>query len=273
MEHLWVNGTSLRVTQAGPAQAPAVVFSNSLGADLSMWDAQAYDMAKDFRVVRMDARGHGGSAASEGDYTLDLLANDVLAVMDRLDIQQAHFVGLSLGGMLGQVLGARAGARFASLTLCATFAEAPRQMWADRVDAVRNAGVAPLVEGTLERWFTPAFRAGAPDAMESVRKMILGTSAIGYSGCAAAIRDMDLTGVPEQIHIPTLVIAASQDPSATPEAMRKLHARIPRAQYAEMDDAAHVFPLEKPQQTTALIAGFLRNVQSMADGTAAPIRA
>lgn len=262
MEHLWVNGTTLRIEQTGPADAPAVVFSNSLGADLSMWDGQASVLQRDFRVIRMDTRGHGGSDATTGDYTLGLLADDVLAVMDRLDIGRAHFVGLSLGGMIGQVLGARAGARFESLTLCATFAEAPRQMWADRVEAVRKSGLGPMVEGTLERWFTPAFRASHPAVMEATRKMILGTSVQGYAGCAAAIRDMDLTGVPESIAVPTLLIAASQDPSAPPDAMKALHARIPDAAFVEIENAAHVFTLEQPAKAAALLHAFVHETEA-----------
>lgn len=258
MEHLWVNGNLLRVVQAGPAQAPAVILSNSLGADLSMWDELAKDLVRYFRVIRMDTLGHGGSAAAAGDYSLNQLADDVLAVMDSLNIRRAHFIGLSLGGMIGQVLGATSGSRFESLTLCATFADAPRQMWADRVDAVRATGVAPLVDGTIERWFTPAFRETETKTIAAVRKMITDTSVNGYAGCAAAIRDMDLTGVPEQIKIPTLVIAAAQDPSATPEAMKALHARIPGAHYAEIAGAAHLFPLEKPDETSRLILSFLQ---------------
>ena len=259
-----MNGISLRVAQTGPAQGPAVILSNSLGADLSMWDAQAEALARHFRVIRLDTRGHGHSEAPVGDYSLAMLADDVLAVMDQLGVRRAHFIGLSLGGMIGQVLGARSGSRFASLTLCATFATTPRQLWADRVEAVRAAGVAPLVEATLERWFTPQFRAQSPHVIDSVRKMIAGTSAAGYAGCAAAIRDMDLTGVPEQIKAPTLVIAAAQDPSAPPEAMRHLHTRIQGARYAEINDAAHVFPLEKPAEATTLIMNFLQDVQANA---------
>jgi len=161
VEHLRVNGILFRVEQAGPAHAPAVVMSNSLAADMSMWDAQADVLAREFRVIRVDTRGHGGSEATEGDYSLELLADDVLGIMDKLAIRRAHFIGLSLGGMIGQVLGARSGARFESLTLCATFADAPRQLWADRVEAVRSTGVAPLVEGTIERWFTPEFQSCA----------------------------------------------------------------------------------------------------------------
>lgn len=262
MEHLWVNGVSLRVDQAGPANAPAVVFSNSLGADLSMWDSQADALAKEFRVVRMDTRGHGGSTATDGDYTLQALADDVLDVMDRLHIRRAHFVGLSLGGMIGQILGARSPGRFESLTLCATFGTAVRQMWSDRVDSVRKSGIAPMVEGTLERWFTPAHRATHPDQMERTRQMILGTTVEGYAGCAAAIRDMNLSNVSEQIRLPTLLIAAGQDPSATPEAMKALHARIPDAEYVEIPDAAHLFTLEKPAEATALIHGFLQRTMA-----------
>lgn len=262
MEHLWVNGSSLRIDQAGPANAPTVIFSNSLGADLSMWDSQVDALTKDFRIVRMDTRGHGGSTATDGDYTLHTLADDVLDVMDRLRIKRAHFVGLSLGGMIGQILGARSPARFESLTLCATFGSAPRKMWADRVDAVRKSGIAPLVEGTLERWFTPAYRATHADQMERTRRMILGTTVKGYAGCAAAIRDMNLTDVPEQIRLPTLLIAAGQDPSATPEAMQALHARIPDAEYVEIPDAAHLFTLEKPAEAAALIHGFLQRTMA-----------
>lgn len=261
MEHLRVNGILFRVEQMGSADAPAVVLSNSLGSDMSMWGFQTQVLAEKYRVICVDTRGHGGTEASDGDYSLDLLADDVLGVMDSLNVQRAHFIGLSLGGMIGQVLGARNGDRFFSMTLCATFADTPRQLWADRVEAVRAHGVAPLVEGSLERWFTPGFRASAPDLMDRVRAMITSTSAKGYAGCAAAIRDMDLTGVPEQISVPTLVIAATLDPSATLEAMKQLHGRIRGATFAEIDDAAHVFTLEKPRETNEIILNFLENIQ------------
>lgn len=262
MEPLWVNGLSVCVDQMGPMDAPVALFGNSLGADLSMWDAQASALAQDFRVIRFDTRGHGASAATTGDYSLSLLADDVLALMDTLGIERAHFIGLSLGGMIGQVLGAQAGQRLDSLTLCATFADAPRQLWADRASAVRATGVAPLIDATVERWFTPAFRQSNPSLMGQVRQMIARTSSDGYAGCAAAIRDMDLTGVPEQITCPTLVIAATDDPSASPEAMQQLHSRIPGARYAQIDQAAHLFTLEQPRAATDLIATFLHGVQA-----------
>lgn len=257
MERVQVNGISVRVALSGPADAPAVVLSNSLGADLTMWDPQAEALARDYRVIRFDARGHGETGATAGDYTLDLLADDVLALMDALGVRTGHFIGLSLGGLIGQVLGARAADRFASLILCATFGEAPPSLWADRIDAVRREGVSTLVEGTIERWFTPQFRTGAPATVDRVRRMIAATSPEGYMGCAAAIRDMDLTGVPERIRVPTLLVGAGRDPSASPEAMLRLQARIPASRYAQIDEAAHLFTLERPEEATELMVGFL----------------
>jgi 3-oxoadipate enol-lactonase len=258
---LIVNGCELKVERRGKDGAPVILFSNSLGSDLAMWDEQVTILERNFQVVCMDTRGHGASSSPAGDYSLNSLADDVLAVMDKLNIERAHFVGLSLGGMIGQVLGARSGDRFDSLTLCATFSETDRMLWADRVDVVRASGVEHLVESTIERWFTPAFRESSPEVIDKVRKMIIGTSTNGYAGCSAAIRDMDLTGIPEQIRIPTLVIAATQDPSATPEAMKKLHSRIPDAHYTEINNAAHLFTLEQPQAATDLIQTFLHEVE------------
>ena len=262
----------MRVEQAGSAHAPAVVLANSLAADLSMWDPQARDLARNYRVIRYDMRGHGGSSSTPGDYSLSLLADDVLALMDRLSVRKAHFIGLSLGGMVGQLLGAKASERLESLTLCATFAEAPRQLWADRVEAVRKGGVGPLVGGTLERWFTPDFRQTSPQVVEAVGRMVAATSVDGYAGCAAAIRDMDLTGVPERITVPTLVLSAAQDPSAPPQVMKDLHARIRSARYAEIEGAAHLFTLEQPAATGAHFASFLNSIQQDAAQTPAAPR-
>lgn len=257
MKRLRVNGIFVQVDEKGSPDAPAVVFANSLGADLSMWSEQAAALARDYRVVRFDARGHGRTDATPGDYTLDLLADDVLRLLDLLGIERMNFVGLSLGGMIGQVLGARAPDRVASLVLCATFASAPSDVWDERASMARSSGVAPMVEATLERWLTPAFRAAHPEATEAVRRMIGETSAQGYAGCAAAIRDMDLDGVAEQITAPTLLVAASEDVSATPAAMRSLQKRIAGARFTLLEEAAHLFTMEQPDRTTQVIAEFL----------------
>ncbi len=257
MARLRVNGIFVQVDEKGSPDAPVVVLANSLGADMTMWSEQAEALAKDYRVVRFDARGHGRTEATDGDYTLDLLADDVLLLLDALGIERMNFVGLSLGGMVGQVLAARAPERVSSLVLCATFASAPSDVWDERARAARSTGTGPLVEATVERWLTPAFRAARPDVADAVRRMVGGTSAEGYAGCAAAIRDMNLEGVAEQISAPTLLIAAAQDISAPPETMLALRRRIKGAQFALIEDAAHLFTMEQPDRATRLIAGFL----------------
>jgi 3-oxoadipate enol-lactonase len=258
---LAVRGVSVHYDDIGPAQGPVVVMSGSLAADLSMWDAQAASLSADYRVVRYDTRGHGRTQATEGDYSLDLLADDVLGLMDAIGVGRFHFIGLSLGGMIGQVLGARAADRLVSLTLCATFASADRELWDRRAATAWEQGLGSIVEPTLERWLTPAFRTARPDVAERVRAMILGTSRAGYAGCAAAIRDMDLTGVAERIDVPTLLIAAADDPSATPELMSAIYRRIRHARIETIEHAAHLFTIERPETTNRLLKAFLDEIQ------------
>lgn len=256
-----ISGVEVNFDDAGPSDAPAVVMSSSLAADMSMWDAQAAYLSRTYRVIRYDTRGHGGSEATKGDYSLDLLADDVLGLADSMGVARFHFVGLSLGGMIGQVLAVRAPERLVSLALCATFATADRTLWDSRATTARQEGLGSMVEPTLSRWLTPEFAAANPDIAETIRRMILGTSPTGYAGCAAAIRDMDLTGVAERIGAPTLVIAAAEDPSATPELMAALHRRIRGARMEMVAHAAHLFPIEQPDVTNKLLEAFLDEVQ------------
>ncbi len=260
MERLLVNGISVHVEEMGPSGAPVVLMSNSLAADVSMWAAQARELARNYRVIRFDARGHGQTEATDDDYSLDLLADDALSLLDALGIEKVHFIGLSLGGMIGQLLAVRAPHRLQSLVLCATFASTSPEMWDQRVKAARSTGVAPLVEPTLERWLTPGFRAARPDVADAVRAMIARTTAEGYAGCAAAIRDMDLIGTAPRISLPTLLLAAADDPSAPPETMSQLHERIEGARFVVLEDAAHLFTIEQPDRVTQIIAGFLDEI-------------
>lgn len=257
MERLRVNGIFVCVDEKGSPDAPVVVLANSLGADMTMWSPQAEALAENYRVIRFDARGHGRTEATAGDYTLDLLADDVLLLADALEIERMNFVGLSLGGMIGQVLAARAPDRVESLVLCATFASASSDLWNERVLAARSTGIGPMVEATVDRWLTPGFRTAHPDVTDAVRQMVGRTSPRGYAGCAAAIRDMNLEGVAEMISAPTLLIAAAQDVSATPEAMEALGERIRGARFALLEDAAHLFTMERPDCVTRLVAEFL----------------
>ena len=152
------NGISVHVSSDGEDDRPAILMSNSLAADLTMWDSQAAALSQDFRTIRYDTRGHGQTEATTGGYSLDLLVDDVVALLDTLGIPAVHFIGLSLGGMIGQLLGAREPHRLLSLTLCATFAQTSPDLWMERIETVSRHGLEPIVEPTLERWFTPYFR-------------------------------------------------------------------------------------------------------------------
>ena len=231
------NGIELVYDAFGDPKAPPLLLVMGLACQMLAWDDAfcALLAARGYRVIRFDARGHGQTEATDDDYSLDLLAEDALSLLDALGIEKVHFVGLSLGGMIGQLLAVRAPHRLLSLVLCATFASTSREMWDQRVKAARADGLGPLVEPTLERWLTPGFRAARPDVAEAVRAMIARTSPEGYAGCAAAIRDMDLIDVAPLISLPTLLLAAADDPSAPPETMSELHERIEAARFVDAE--------------------------------------
>ena len=253
-----IDGVAVAYTLEGNAAAPVVAFSNGLAADHSMWEPQASALRQSYRVLRYDTRGHGATSATPGDYSLSLLADDFISLLDALAIQKVHFVGVSLGGMIGQRLGLSYGPRLLSLALCATMSESPTAMWASRVGAVREHGVAPVVEATIDRWFTPAFQAENPDVMTRMRAMVMGTSQDGYAGCAAAIRDMKLAAAISGIKVPTLVIAGEEDTSTPPSVLRGIADAIEDAEFLTIPNAAHLPNLERPEQVTGAIESFLR---------------
>jgi 3-oxoadipate enol-lactonase len=251
------NGIPTCYTLTGKAGAPAVVLSHGLAADLSMWNPQIEALSRSFTVIAYDIRGHGGSGATPGDYSLALLADDVVALLDALDIDRAHYVGLSLGGMIGQQFGAMHGTRLASLTLCATTSEAPRASWVARIVEARQLGVAPLVEATIDRWVTPAFKLAHPELMEQMRAMARRTSLDGYLGCAAAIRDMTIAEGLGRITAPTLVIAGEADTSTPLPVLERIARSIPGAQLQTIPDAAHMPTMEQPELCNAQLERFL----------------
>jgi 3-oxoadipate enol-lactonase len=252
-----LNGIQTRYALTGTPGAPTVILSHGLAADLSMWEPQLDMLSPSFSVLAYDIRGHGGSSATPGDYSLAQLAKDVLALMDSLGIAKAHYVGLSLGGMIGQYLGAWHGERLTSLTLCATTSDAPKAAWDARVREARELGVAPLAEATVDRWVTPGFKRDQPELMEKMRAMVLGTSLDGYAGCAAAIRDMELAAVLNRIAAPTLVIAGEADTSTPLPVLERIAQSIPGAQWLAIADAAHMPTLEQPQLCNPALKRFL----------------
>lgn len=241
----------------GAGDAPVVILSNSLGTAMDMWSAQVVALAARFRVLRYDTRGHGRSDVPAGAYGLDRLGRDVLDLMDALGIARAHFCGLSLGGMTGQWLGVHAPDRFDRLVLANTAAcMGPPSGWQSRIASVLENGLAGMTSAILERWFTPEFRAAAPDGIAPVREGLLATSPAGYAGCCAAIRDMDMRPVIGLIDLPTLVIAGARDPATPPADAEVLAARIAGSQLVTLD-AAHLSNIEQPAAFNAALLDFL----------------
>ncbi|GLY65981.1 3-oxoadipate enol-lactonase [Amycolatopsis taiwanensis] len=246
----------------GPEDGDVVVLSNSLGSDLHMWDPQVKPLVDNgFRVVRYDTRGHGRSVVPEGPYTIGELGEDVVALLDRIGVPSAHFVGLSLGGMTAIQLGRHAPGRVRSLVLCCTSARpGNRQMWLDRAATVRAHGMAEIADGALGRWFTPAWRAENPELAREMREMIARTPAAGYAACCEVLADLDLTGDLPAITAPTLVISGSDDQALPPEHGRLIAAGVPGARYELVGPAAHLGNVERPEQFSRLITEHLKAV-------------
>ena len=252
-----LNGTTLRVRCDGERSRPTVVLSNSLGTDLSMWDAQAAVLVARFHVVRYDTCGHGGSGVSPGPYTIDLLGRDVLALLDHLDIEQAHFVGLSMGGVIGQWLGAHAPQRLRKLVLANTAARiGTPEGWQARAGAVRAEGMNDIAAGAPGRWFTPEFVARQPVVVGLMQKTLRGLDPEGYAACCEALAVADLSGDVRRIGAPTLVIAGIHDPVTTVADAQRLAGAVPDATLATLP-ASHLSNIEAPDRFTDLVATFL----------------
>jgi 3-oxoadipate enol-lactonase len=242
---------------AGPATAPGVVFSNSLGTDLTMWDAQAAVLTKKFQVLRYDKRGHGQSSAPAGPYTIEQLGRDVVALLDSLRLGRVHFCGLSIGGQTGMWLGVNAVERLNKLVLCNTGAKiGATDAWNTRIETVRKSGMKAVAGGVIERWFTPRFREKEPAAVAKVQRVLEGVDREGYAGCCAAVRDFDYREKLSAIQTPTLVIAGAHDPATPPADGRFVAEKIPGARYVELD-AAHLSNIEDGERFTAEVSAFL----------------
>ena len=186
------DGCPIHVEIEGPERAPVLMLSNSLGTTLHMWDGQVVPFTEHFRLVRYDRRGHGRSGVPAGPYTMERLGRDVVAVLDALGIAKTNWCGLSMGGMVGQWLGANAPSRIERLVLTNTSSYfADKSMWNDRIALVRDKGLAAFAVANMERWFTKGFRERAPQLVERIKDMYTATPLEGYLGCAAAVRDMD----------------------------------------------------------------------------------
>jgi 3-oxoadipate enol-lactonase len=251
------DGARIRFTAEGPPGAPALLLSHALGTSGELWRRQADALGRRFRLIRYDGRGHGRSTAPAGPYTLEQLGRDALAVLDAANAERAHVCGVSLGGQVALWLGAHAPDRVDRLVPANTGARiGTTALWNERIAAVRSAGLAPLVDGTVARWLTEPFRAREPDVVEALAADLLATSADGYTANCAAIRDADLEPVLGTIRAPTLVIAGRRD-EATPIGLgRQLRDGIAGARMVTLD-GAHLTNVECAAEFTAAVASFL----------------
>lgn len=249
-----------RVCLQGAIDAPVMMFSNSLGTTLEMWDAQAAHFASQYRVLRYDTRGHGGSVMSPGPYTLAQLGGDVIALLDALDIAHASFCGISMGGLTGLWLGVHAGQRLDHLVVSNS---APKigsaEGWLTRAALVRDkgeAGMAELAASSPSRWFTDAFMAAQPAVVSRAQRWIAGITPEGYAACCEALAHADIRESLADIHVPTLLIAGSSDPVTTLADAQFMKQSIPGSQVAEVP-ASHLSNLEAPQAFADAVEAFL----------------
>lgn len=236
-----------------------LMFANSLGASLEMWDPQVEELSRDFRILRYDNRGHGRSAPDGRPLDIADLAADALAVMDEAGIERAHFIGLSLGGMIGQYLALSNPARLRSLTLCATAAYLPPgEAWEQRAVKALDQGMEPFVEISRSRWFTADFCRSSPHIVETVLQELRKVDPASYAASCRVIRDFDLRSRISGIDLPVQLIAAEEDPSTPPSALADIGARLRRSSMTTLGQAAHLLNIEQPAAVSDLIRAFAR---------------
>jgi len=254
------NGISINYQVEGPASGPVVTLSHSLATNLSMWDPQARALASRYRVVRFDTRGHGGTDAPAGAYALEQLAEDARALLHALGIARTHFIGLSMGGFIGQLLALTHPEMLQSLVLCDTTSRVPpeaRPMWDERIRVAQTQGMEPHVEPTIGRWFTAPFMEQHAEVVNPVRAIIRGTHPQGYIGCCHAIAALDLTDRLGGIRVPTLVIVGEDDPATPVAASRMIHERIQGSELVILKSASHLSNLEQAEAFNRAITTFL----------------
>jgi 3-oxoadipate enol-lactonase len=249
-----VSAVAVHHVVTGPPDSPVVVLSNSLGSTRAMWDPQAGALAQRFRVIRYDTRGHGDSPVPVGPYDIDDLTDDVVALLDDLDVDTAHFVGLSLGGMTGMRLAARNPERVGRLVLLCTGAKlGPASGWTERAATVRAGGSRAVAEAVVQRWFTPAYLAANPAIREASEGMVAATPAEGYAACCEVIAAMDLTPDLPNISAPTLAIAGADDPATPPELLARIAEAVQDGRLLVVPHAAHLASAEQPETITSAI--------------------
>ncbi len=244
----------------GEEDGPVLMLHHSLATSLEMWDDLTLALVQMYRVVRFDARGHGKTDGPAGEYTFQQLAGDAVGLMNALGIKKATHVGLSMGGMVSQYLGIAAADRVDGLVLVSTASKMPAEaapIWDDRIAQVKADGMAPLVDPTLERWFTREFLASGDSVIEDIKKQIASTSVNGFCGWAAAIRNLALFAHLPGVKVPTLVMVGAEDAGTPPAMAKEIALAVPGATLKIFDNASHMLPLEKPDLFIETLLDFM----------------
>lgn len=242
---------------AGDVHLPVLVFSNGLGTNLHMWDGQLLSFAKHFRVLRCDTRGHGKSDVTSGPYTIEQLSKDIVGLLDSLHLDRVYFCGLSMGGLIGMLLGTNFGNRFHKLVLCSTAAKIGNtESWETRIQTVKSGGMKAIASTVLERWFTSGFRSAHPAEVQRVEAMLRATSPEGYAANCAAVRDSDQRNTVQNIHLPCLMVVGKDDPGTPPSEAQKLTKSIAGSQYAELP-GSHLCSIESQDEFNQRVLQFL----------------
>ena len=251
-----VNGTELYYEVTGKEGAPWLVLSHSLACNVRMWDPQVAAFKDRYRILNYDMRGHGSSAAPNGPYTLDMLADDVLGLMKELKIERATYIGLSIGGMIGQTLALKQTRHFDKMVLADTGHMQPPEaikQWEDRIRIAQTQGMKALVPSTMERWFTAPFRETPP--AKRIADVIAATPVAGYVGCGQAIMKLNTTARLNEIKVPVLAITGEADPSAG--ATKYIGENVPGAKFVSIPQAAHIANIEQPEKFSQALRDFL----------------
>ncbi|USG63014.1 alpha/beta hydrolase [Sneathiella marina] len=251
-----VNGVDLDTRLEGPENAPVVTLGHSLCCDLTAWDELTNELKHEYRVLRYSLRGHGQSAGVEGPYTFRMLATDVAAIQDHYDIKTSHFVGLSIGGMIGQKFALMYPERVKSLVISSSLCELPEgaaAIWPERIREVQENGIEAQVESSMARWFAEGALNHRPDLDARVRAMIKGTSVDGYVGCSQAIQAIDLVDLIPAIEASTLVIVGRQDMGTPIASSELIHRQIEDSKMVILENASHQAAMEKPDEFNAFV--------------------
>ncbi len=258
-----VNGIETNYEIHGKEGAPWLTFSHSLACTLRMWEPQVAEFKDRWHILVYDTRGHGASEAPQGPYTLDMLAEDLKQLLEHLDIEKTHYVGLSMGGMIGQTLVLKQPNLFDRVVLADTgHAQTPetRKQWEERIRTAETKGMQPLVQGTLERWFTEPFRNSQPEVVKRIADLIQGTPVPGYVGCCQAIANLNTTARLKDIQRPVLAITGEQDAAAP--GTRYIGEHVPGAKTVVIPQAAHIANLEQPEAFNRALREFLSSPAS-----------